>query len=500
MASGPTSTWPARTSVRIVFPVALTVALFAATIFFLFLPMLEERLLTGKREMIRELTQTAWSALDDFERQVQNGRMTRTEAQARAVAHLRALRYGPERKDYFWINDMHPRLLMHPYRRDLEGSDIATFADPTGKRLFVECVAIVAAAGAGYVDYHWQWKDDPAHIVPKISYVKGFAPWGWIVGTGVYVEDLRAEMAAIRRHLILVCAGILALMLGLSGYIVWQGVMAERRRRQAQEQARQQQEQLYQAAKLASIGTLVSGIAHEINNPIASIVLNAQTLEKTWRAVGPVLDRHLADPGDFAVGGMPYGLLRERLPRLLSDTVDAALRARSIVADLKDFARQGTSDLNETVDVNASLQRAACLVANLIRKSTRHFTLEPGPGLPAVKGNAQRLEQVMVNLLVNACQALGSADQAIRAATALDPAGQVVITVSDEGRGVPENLRERIKDPFFTTKRDQGGTGLGLAISERIVADHGGRLDLSAEAAGRGTVATVVLPAFKEAP
>ncbi len=499
MADGPLSTRYASASARIVFPVVLSVALFVGTIFFLFLPMLQERLMAGKREMIQELTQTAWSALADFERQVQGGRLTRVEAQARAIDHLRALRYGPEDKDYFWINDMHPRLLMHPYRRDLEGSDISTFEDPTGKRLFVECVRIVAAAGAGYVDYHWQWKDDPAHIVPKISYVKGFAPWGWIVGTGVYVEDLRVEMAAIRRHLILVCAGILALMIALSGYIVWQGMMAEQRRRKAQQQANQQQEQLYQAAKLASIGTLVSGIAHEINNPITSIVLNAQTLDKTWRAVGPVLEAHLAENEEFAVGAMPYALLRERLPLLLSDTVDAALRARSIVADLKDFARQGSSDLNETVDVNASVQRAAGLVANLIKKSTHDFALNLAPGLPPVRGNAQRIEQVLVNLLVNACQALTSRDQAIRVSTVLASDGQVVITVADQGRGIPEALRGRIKDPFFTTKRDQGGTGLGLAVSERIVQDHGGRLDLG-PAMPQGTVATITLPASGDSP
>ena len=500
MTESPSRIWQTGASARIVFPVVMTVILFVVTIFFLFLPMLEERLMAGKREMIRELAETTWSALAHFENEVRDGGLTKNEAQHRAIAHLRALRYGPENKDYFWINDMHPRLLMHPYRRDLEGSDVSTFEDPTGKRLFVECVQTVEAAGAGYVDYHWQWMDDAEHIVPKISYVKGFAPWGWIVGTGIYVEDLRIEMAAIRRHLILVCAGILALMVSLSAYIVWQGMMAERRRRQAQAQASQQQEQLYQAAKLASIGTLVSGIAHEINNPITSIVLNAQTLDKTWRALGPLLDEDLEDHKDFSVGGMPYEMLRERLPLLLSDTVDAALRVHSIVSDLKDFARQQPSDLNETVDVNASVRRAAGLVANLIKKSTRIFELSQAPDLPMIKGNAQRIEQVVVNLLVNACQALTDPDQAIRVATVFDQgADEVVIMVSDQGQGIPAELRSRIKDPFFTTKRDQGGTGLGLAISERIVQDHGGHLDLKL-GTPRGTVAQIALPAWVEDP
>ena len=80
---------------------------------------------------------------------------------------------------------MHPHIIVHPYRPDLEGKDISEFADPNGKRLFVEFVKVVKAKKAGYVDYEWQWKDDPGRIVPKISYVKGFEPWGWIVGTGI---------------------------------------------------------------------------------------------------------------------------------------------------------------------------------------------------------------------------------------------------------------------------------------------------------------------------
>ena len=119
------------------------------------------------------------------------------------------MRYGPESKDYFWINDMQPRLIMHPYRTDLEGKDIAGFTDPSGKHLFVEVVRTVKNSGAGYVDYQWQWKDDPDRIVPKISYVKGFDPWGWIIGTGIYVEDVHTEIAAITRPrgIILVCDG-----------------------------------------------------------------------------------------------------------------------------------------------------------------------------------------------------------------------------------------------------------------------------------------------------
>ena len=178
-------------------PVTLTLILFGMTIFLLLIPLIEEKLMDGKREMIRELTESSWSILASHAQREKDGLLTRAQAQSSAIENLRRLRYGPELKDYFWINDMQPRIIMHPYRPDLEGQDISAYADPNGKRLFVEFVKIVRADGAGFVDYEWQWKDDPGRIVPKISFVKGFEPWNWIVGTGIYVEDVRAEIASI---------------------------------------------------------------------------------------------------------------------------------------------------------------------------------------------------------------------------------------------------------------------------------------------------------------
>ncbi len=487
----------------IILPAALTVLLFALSIFLLILPFMEDRLMEGKREMVRELTEAASCTLKTYAGREATGELTRAEAQRRAIAHLRNLRYGPGLKDYFWINDNLPRMIMHPYRPDLEGQDISEFTDPSGKRLFAACVETVRAAGAGYVDYQWQWMDDPNRIVPKISYVKGFPTWGWILGTGIYVEDVRAEIAGMTRRLWIMSLAIGLAMILLSGFIVWRGLMVTREKEAAEAQARMRQKQLFQASKMVSLGTLVSGVAHEINNPITSVMLNAPTLKAAWTAVLPILDGHRDEKGDFPVGGMPYSLLRDRLPMILDTIADDARRVRDIVTDLKDFARETPSEHTDDVDLNRVVEKAAGLVGNLIRKSTNHFSIEATTPLPRFRGNAQRVEQVVINLLVNACQALPDNTRPIHVKTNTAPSpppppiGWVTLTVQDAGCGMPEEVLRQIKDPFFTTRRDAGGTGLGLAISERIMRDHGGTLEFHSEP-GRGTTVIARFPIVKK--
>ncbi|WP_207681775.1 cache domain-containing protein [Desulfonema magnum] len=483
--------------VRIILPVVLTVLLFVMTIFLLILPLVEAKLTEGKREVIRELTEVAWSSLNVYAEKEKNGQLTLGEAQASAIEHLRSLRYGPELKDYFWINDMHPRIIMHPYRPDLEGKNISNFADPSGKRLFVEFVKTVSAYGAGYVNYQWQWKDDPSRIVPKISFVKGFEPWGWIVGTGIYVEDVRNEIATITRHLTLMCLGILVIIMALSSYIIWRSVMVKTEKKRAEEQARLRQEQLFHAAKMVSLGTLVSGVAHEINNPITSVMLNTPTLQKVWDSVLPILDEHCRTKGEFRVGNMDYTRIRERIPFLLSSIEDGVRRVKEIVTDLKDFARDKPAEMSDVIHVNDVTQKAIGLVSNLIKKSTDNFSTHYTADLPAFRGNAQRIEQVVINLLVNACQSLRDSQGAISVSTGYDAESECVfIHIRDEGTGIPQDVIQRITDPFFTTKRDSGGTGLGLAISERIMQDHCGTLEFIS-ASGKGTTVRACFPELR---
>jgi signal transduction histidine kinase len=489
-----TSVYLKTLPVRIVLPVALTILLFIMTIFFLIIPILEENMMDGKREGIMHLTESAWSTLDRFYSSAQEGTISQDEAKQKAINHLRQLRYGPELADYFWINDMTPKMIMHPYRSDLVGKDVSGFKDPAGKRLFAEVVKMARENDAGFVDYLWQWKGDSKKIVPKISYVKAFTPWGWIIGTGIYVEDVRHEILAITHKLVYACSGILIIFLMLSTYIIRQGAKAEGARIKAMKQSKLREKQLMQADKMTSLGILVAGVAHEVNNPATSLMLNAPNLKKAWAAFTPVLDEHFAQHADAEVCNMSYPELSRRIEMMLTSVEDSAGRIKRIISELKDFSRPSETKMDYEVDINSVVEKSLDLTHSIVKKATRHLEVNLGKDLPKVSGNSQKLQQVLINLLVNASQALENPEQGIRILTSRAPdSGFLLIEVSDGGPGVTLKDLKKLKEPFFTTKRDDGGTGLGLSISEKIIYDHKGTLDFASRP-GKGLTVKIMLP------
>jgi PAS domain S-box-containing protein len=265
-------------------------------------------------------------------------------------------------------------------------------------------------------------------------------------------------------------------------------------RRRAEERERLQARQLIQADKLASLGVLVSGVAHEINNPNNFILLNGRICSRVWNDLAPILGEYHRAHGEFLLAGMPYSEAWPRMAQLMDGIHEGAQRIKKIVQNLRDFARRDPGDLSREVDLNAVVDSAVTLVRHLLDKSTDRCSVACDPDVPPIRGSFQQLEQVAVNLLTNACDALPSRDRAIRVSTRLDrKAARALIEVADEGTGISAENRMRIFDPFFTTKQDRGGTGLGLSISYTIVRNHGGELTLASEE-GRGTTATVSLP------
>jgi polar amino acid transport system substrate-binding protein len=251
---------------------------------------------------------------------------------------------------------------------------------------------------------------------------------------------------------------------------------------------------MMQMSKMVALGTLVSGVAHEINNPNNFIMLNTPLLLEAWESGKPILEEYYEKNGNFLIGGMPYTEMRENIPVLFSGISDGSKRIKQIIEDLRDFIRMDGSDMTQSFDVNAVIRSAISLLSNMLMKATTLFSVEYGDSLPPLKGNFQRFEQVIINLIQNACQALPNVRRGIFVSTSYDHKRQaIIVSVRDEGKGIPAEILPHIAEPFFTTKHDFGGLGLGLSISSRIVKEHGGSLNFTSEQ-GKGTTVEIVLP------
>jgi len=222
-----------RRFLSIVLPSFLSVILLGGTLFWFVLPRMQDSLLAEKKQMTREMVNLGLSILAECELLERAGIISRNAAQAEALQRLKALRYGPENKDYFWILDFGPNMLMHPFREELENTNVHAFKDMSGKHIFQEMRRIAGEKGEGFVDYYWQWKDDPGRIVPKVSFIKVFGPWKWIIGTGLYIEDVKAEMRSLTGKLTLVSVLVLVMVSLLALYITLRGLSLERASRQA---------------------------------------------------------------------------------------------------------------------------------------------------------------------------------------------------------------------------------------------------------------------------
>lgn len=265
-------------------------------------------------------------------------------------------------------------------------------------------------------------------------------------------------------------------------------------RKKAEQLAAIKQMQLIQADKMVALGTMVTGIAHEINNPTNFILLNARFLQKVWDDLRPVLKEFIEQHEDFVIAGFPVGRTGEKIPQSLNGLVEGALRIQKITKSLTNFARSDAGEFDHAVNINNVLENAILLTGNVIKNSTDNFLIHYNNDLPQIKGNFQQLEQVIINLINNACQSLENKSQKISIDVGShDDNNSIFVKVADEGSGIEKGNLKFIFDPFFTTKRNTGGTGLGLYVSYNIVKSHGGELIISSEK-GKGTVCEMILP------
>ncbi len=259
------------------------------------------------------------------------------------------------------------------------------------------------------------------------------------------------------------------------------------------------QSQAIRNARLASIGVLSTGVAHEINNPNNAIQTGAAFFAHVWDDALPVLREYYQEQGDFSLGGLSFAEQGDSLSGLILEIKDNSCRIKTIVENLKRLGKNDPGELDEEVDINSAINAAISVLGSSIRKYTHHWTVELSEDLPPVRGNLQQLEQVFINVMLNALQSLPGKDHGVKVQSTVDVDDQsLLIRIEDQGTGIAKVDLQRVTEPFFTTRLQEGGTGLGLSISSTIIENHRGSITLES-AIGAGTVVILRLPVMDRA-
>ena len=354
---------------------------------------------------------------------------------------------------------MTPVMVMHPYRSDLEGKNVSDYVDPNNKHLFIEFRNKVKSDGAGFVAYMWQWKDNPDHIVPKLSYVIGFEPWGWIIGTGIYIEDVRITIESITKKLRNILIVILLIIIFISIYIVWQGIKTDLALEAANEE-------LLKNTRLATLGLITGKVGHDLRNPLSTIEISINLIEQK------ISDK------DASLRNVI-----QRIKRGIS-------RCNNIINELLEYIRIGNLELEKT-DIDNWLNS---LVKDYQFMEDIHVNLNLNSHV-TLNIDKERFYRCIVNILSNSIEsmeeniAIGIDKKLIISSNVKD--NNLIISFEDNGNGIPDDIKDKIFEPLFTTKAK--GIGLGMTVIKQIMQQQGGEIEISSET-GKGTIVTLILP------
>jgi signal transduction histidine kinase len=468
---------------------------------------LHQKMYSDREHETRQMVEVAVSAVKYWYAKELSGDLTESEAQASALAALRALRYG--NNGYFAVNTYDGVTRLHPNRPDLEGKQRLEVTDSDGVphvRLQIER----ARSGGGFVQFRFPrlGSDVP---VPKLYYSAGFDPWRWAIGTGAYIDDIESEFHASLVSLVMIAAAIFALAaasavrvsqnigtsltrlkvkmeklatgdltvaideagrgdeigdMGRAMGVFKANAVAARELAEERERRRELETMVSHAGKIEAIGRLAGGIAHDLNNALVPV------LAMTKRAMARV-------PKE------------SRVYANLDLAMTGALRAKDLVQQILSFSRKEEIAMRDFKPGPVIADGVRLLRASL-----------PGPirivskidDVPAINGDPGQLNQILVNLVANSAHAVGDRPGLITVALLSPEPGVVKLTVADTGCGMDEATKARMFEPFFTTKPEGQGTGLGMSVVRGIVHAHRGTIAVESRR-GEGTRIEVTVPA-----
>lgn len=242
---------------NMIFPAVLAMLLFVIALFGVLKPFFEASLMERKRESVRDVTKAALGVLEEAAYEVESNQISLEKAQELAKKRIEAMRFGRSGDEYFWLQDLTPRILMHPYRPDLVNQDVSEFKDARDVEIFVEFVNVALAKEDGFVSYVWQWHEDQSRQEAKESYVLLFDEWNWIIGSGIYDKEVKEDIAKLEVYFLIISLFIDLIIILLMFFLVGKGMKSERAKRKAERLLNESFDRYRSLSEAATEGVLI---------------------------------------------------------------------------------------------------------------------------------------------------------------------------------------------------------------------------------------------------